>query len=392
MAKILKIYEELPEEEKKEWLTLTQATKAFRVFLLTPEQVYNMHKYGNVRTREMAIYSEDYNYHVLHGMFDFIGKKYDMEKFYNKSDLKKFVRTFQEPPPFPFGWEKDRVNYGKLNDLRSYINDIRNMEKSSHVMHVSFYGDQKESIVHHDETQQYRMYYAVFLNRSFIEKTVADMYEIKTVLLDLLVFLYTYKFFTHRNMYHYHSINTAAMFSDKDGEPTVRKSAKSAKEMLLERGYIMKEPYSKNSLHKKRYSEALYTTTDKTNKIVKDYIDYVMYKKKLPYIGQSKSGRGITYLDIKERRRDVKYPKTKISPKAYTFYEYCYDYVNYKAEVEMFSGTMEEFMKKSSSVELKFNPMIYRLAQEIYLREGSDVKSKTFIDNFLSSDRWGSKS
>ena len=78
-----------------------------------------------------------------------------------------------------------------------------------------------------------------------------------------------------------------------------------------------------------------------------------------------------------------------VEPSRYSFYEYCYDYFNYKAEVEMFDDDMVNFCRKSSSSQFYFNPMVYKIAEAEFLRSSGEKRTNKFVEKFLSNDRWG---
>ena len=74
------------------------------------------------------------------------------------------------------------------------------------------------------------------------------------------------------------------------------------------------------------------------------------------------------------------------------FYEYCYEYINYKSDVELFSGDMERYLKKTESAEFYFNPMIYKICQDKFTTRNGEFTGDEFVEAFLNADRWGHKS
>ena len=105
----------------------------------------------------------------------------------------------------------------------------------------------------------------------------------------------------------------------------------------------------------------------------------------MPYKGQSHNGSGLCYKDYAN-----KIPRKYIHKNIrYRLYEVMYDYVNYKCDVELFSGDTEEFLSKMQSEDFQFNPVIYAIAEQRFLRSKGIDSNREYVDKFLNASRWG---
>ena len=383
-SKTLRLYDFMPEEMKKMWLTREQVVRAYRHRFKSHGDVNELDRNRHIEKQQFAVQTDEYAYHLKNEDGYYIYPKYELDVFYSRKDIVNFIKKYPDTSKWA---DKDlqHTDRRKQKDLRSYLNDIRSVRKEPEAVITMFYGERRPAIKHSDPSNQFRLHYAAFLNHSYITKLFCKTYGIRAYDLDIMIFLFTYKFFIWSDLF---GCFRSGMSYTKDG--VTDGSVKKTWRRILKDGMVEKVTISNKSMYRKYWKEkTIYTTTAETERIVNLYMDYIMYKRKLDYIGTSRNGVVLTMKDIKD---DLGTKIGVIGSRAYTFYEYVYDYVNYKSDVELFSGKMQDYMRKSSSNQFYYHPIIYRIAEERMANDGEDTKSHRYIDKMINGSRFGRRS
>ena len=305
---------------------------------------------------------------------------YESIKLYSYEDVKRLTdsgdieRTYR-------AWEKKTIN--RPQEFRTFLNKKAYMKSQKKNVLMDFYGDKEEGLEVLSRGEQYRIYWALFYNRAYIEKSFLKINNMNSSVLDMLLFVGMLKFFTMARLYEFFECRKMNI----DG--TVCSSTSQIFKALKKHGYIEPVDYGDKSLYKKyRKAKTVYQITPKTSSIIDDYYDYVMYRKKLPYMGTASVSGVPRAIDISHKRFDN---RGIYSPHAYASYQSAYEFINYKAEVEFFDGNMEEFVKSITSKDFPFHPMIYRISEQKLMESNGKKSGVGFINKFLSAHRWGIK-
>ncbi len=383
--KSIKIYDAMSEKDQMNWLTRTQASDSVSGVLASSDMLIHLDKNKKVRKKHFAVQSDEYSNHLMVGKGEFYLSKYSIELMYNYEDIVKEYKDFELELMVTEVKHVENKRLEISNDLRTLLNDRRSLQSEDKFKPVVFYGDEKEAIVH--ESTQFRLYYMVLLNYPFIMKMYSVLHGISEVTMNALMFLYARKYFERNDIFQFHRNNVGAYASH--GSWT--KSYSQLWIYMNKNGYVERVERGEKSLTRKNgYTGKLYRTTTKTDQMCELLIEYLMYKKKMPYGGKSLTGHRPAYSDyktnanIKRDSYDMYFDKNP-----YSFYEFMFEYVNQVAEVEMFEGSLKEWELKMTSQDLKFNPLIFRIGQRRNFFGTS--RHNKYIETYLEGHRWGHK-
>ena len=387
MRKTLRIYEQMPEDYRKEWLDIKQVA-GFDALKFSTDKALNMLDYSDeVEKQCMVVNTDDYENWVKNGSVGkYVKEQWEVRTFYKKEDVKRFADNHLEMTRFEdmiqVGWKAE-----KLDDLRTYLNDRRSIKYEDIILPTEFYGDKTMALRHVSRDNQYRLYYGAFFLHGYITNQFLYQFNIKRSMLEMLIFLHTYKYFILKDLYNHY---TAYMKLRLDDNKRANEGPTSKLKWFIKEGYVEKITYKNTSMYKKKRVKGkmrnMYKTTEKADKVVGTYFNWLMYKEKMPFTGKSNNTKRLTRIDMKNPNREVKWLDNKY---AYMFYEYVYDYINYKSEVELFDGDMESFMKKAESREFHYSAIVNRIAYERFLSSDGKNDNSAYIKHLLESRRWG---
>lgn len=383
MQKTLKIYSNMSDADKKQWYTVSQLVRGFMMSIKSEEDLRGLDEDDRVRSKHFVVQSDDHMHHLKHGEGKFLGVKWAVEKMYNYEDFSKVKDEYvnHDEDDMMRRVKLDRTS--RIEDFRSYLNDVRSLKYSDKVEPVVFYGDKKDALVHNSMSDSLRNYYGLFLNYDYMKRWFSEVYSIRENVLDALLFLHVYKFFIFTDFLNFYKVNLSFTTGKKRSTTSARKFF----EFLLDEGFIEKVKYENNDLNRfKNYT--MHKTTDKADKLVYLFMDLVTYRKKMDFSGSALNLDGVTIHDLYDK--EIFNTRWK-SSRHYIFYEWCYEYVNYKADVEFFDGDLKEFERKLSGDDFCFNPMIYKIAELKVLESNGKKTNNTYIQRFLNSPRFGRK-
>lgn len=387
--KTLYIYEELSEEERMEWLTARQVIGYDAVRFPSNKAFKELDESDEVERRYMAVHTDEYERWVKNNEGEkFLSSPYYVEVFYKKSDVKAFIKKY---PKFSYLGDLEKLEWPRDGEenLRTYLNDMRSIKNEGFMFPVVFYGEKHIGIHDNDKGNQFRNYYSLFFLHSYITHSFIAYYGLSHHLLDLLVYFHVLKYFERATIFNHFRGTT--FFRNKDGDIGGLGGRSRTFAYLEKNGYVERVDYSERSMYRgsKKYTRRkLYTVTMKTEKIVNTYMNWLMYKEKMPFQGDGYNTKRLTRIDLKGRSGGENYLKQH---PAYMFYEYVYDYINYKSDVELFSGDMLEFMQRAESREFYFNPILMKVSEERYLSSDGKNSNSSYIKSLIEARRWGIK-
>ena len=380
-GKTIAIYDEFDEVEKKQWYNKAQVLLGFVDYFRTEEMFKTLDIDSSVRKRELAVYTEGYKEHMKHyPSTEYTGVMFKVEKFYRYEDLMEVIDDKYDK------FYSDKLSYKEPisdDDIRNTLSEKSFLEGAKDGL-VKFYGENVVAIKSTSSTDTFRLYYALFMYSDYISKMFRLNYGYSRRYVNLLLFVYMYKFISKIEMYSFHSATIS------------KKNTSGAWNTLVEDGMIEMVEYEKTSPHyirqrKVNSQRKIYKITPKAMAICELYMDYSMFRKKIPYTGITDCDVGITgrSLSLSENQ------KVSINGRNYMIkhmmYEYMYDWVNHKVDIELADSDKFEELKKMNASDIVYNPFIYKITEQEYLHNNGEFKNNAYIKKFLNNYKFGYK-
>ena len=372
------IYGALTETKRKEWYSASQIHVGFPKYFKEMAHITLLDESDFVRKQEFLVQTDDYKY-ALKNKENFNGVKYRVEKFYNYEDVK---RNIDEEFFTDSRYRVISKESNELDDLRSYLANKRALSSTKKVKFapIKFYGEEVDGIKVEDKSNTFRLYYGLFFQREFITSMFAKAYKVRPNFFDVLMFIFTYKFITFKEFL---NCNKRAYKS----------SSRKTFNWLQEEGWLEKVEYKKSSMYTKnrsyrnKGSNRIYRISDKGIRVAELYVDAILFKRKINYVGYSFSDVSLSTLDISLSK--MKLGQHKDMPINYMLYEHIYNYVNYNAEIKYTDDTMLEFLKKTTSADFAYHPYLYKITGETYLESNGVKSNNTYVKTFLKNSKFG---
>lgn len=390
----IKIYEKLPEKTRKLWYSRENVVKGFPLLALTKENFVEIDTSDNVKKRHFLTYNDEYLTYLKHGDgLGFYNVKYDVDIFYNYNDIKKLSDKVVRPALERNEYEHFINEEKKDEDLQEFLNDNRVFRaKENDIVGVKFYGEDRYAIQADPRDLAFRNYYGMFMMQGYIRKMFKKKYNIEDLVLDAILHLYPFQYFVKHDI--------ASFYRATDHKDT--KTTASLMKYMKKLGYIEDVEYKKTSLYKQKFrGKRLNRTrdtynmrcTDKLNKVAKDYMDYVLLRRKFKSDAESYSNITPTLLDFRIRSNKQKVNsnthfrlKRKIT--MYAFYEQVYEYVNHRHMMEYMDDEVFEECRRAGNV-FKFSSFIWEITKTRYLATNGDEDNSDYIKRFLTRHEFG---
>ena len=219
--------------------------------------------------------------------------------------------------------------------------------------------------------EAYRQYYGIFMFHSFIKASFLKYKKLEEYDLNFLLYAVNFQFLTAGDIY---------AFWGRKRTKTMKKYIKE----MDEKGYIEFVRPSKSRKRARREFLHLYRTTKLAHSLIDEYMDYMMFKKKLPFTEVSHTK---TYNKLSLTAK-IQGPKKAHYFRAYALYSYFFEYLA-KQELENPLGYSESemrFAREESLMNYKYSAFMYLTLNELYKK---DKISKFTLDNvkrFLARD------
>ena len=218
--------------------------------------------------------------------------------------------------------------------------------------------------------ETYRQYYGINMFNNFIKHTFFKLHDLEESTFDFLMYATNYKFFT-----------SGDVFSFWGSKKISNVGIIASMEKL---GYIELAKKSNARKKSRRMFLHLYRTTKKANDLLEEFMQYQLFKKKLPFVETSHQK---TYNKFALRLK-VQGPWKARYFRAYASYSYFFEYVAL-AETENTLGYKDEEIEKAMKETLsdyKFSSFMYLTLNELYKKDKISAFTMSNVKKFLSRD------
>ena len=377
MQNNIRIYNQLPDEERKEWASKSQLNVGWGHLFNYNEEIEWLATNDEVRKEVFLIIDENYEVAVNEGSQDkYVDTMYYAEKFYNIDDIKKLCDAKNIPVN---GLFEQKLNLTKREkSVRQFLQDKKCLDNAE-LLPISFYGNEKASVVTQDE--QYRMFYSLFIWREFIDYTFMRLMDFKPVELSTLRYLYANKFIRYLEIY---DIHTFRFLSRPERKRILAK--------FTELGYIKElDLQSFKHIYKRekvKLKDQMFMLTDKGERLGKLYYEYIFFKRKLPYLGVGTTSYNHSTSEF-TKKSDQRKGKTNYKHIS-DYYEISYEYINAVTKTNFIGEEMErKLTSESMNQQLMFQPYLYLLLKKNYIRSKGKNKTNKYIKSFMDSMKFG---
>lgn len=229
----------------------------------------------------------------------------------------------------------------------------------------------------------YRMYYGLLHFKDFIDKSFMRMKGISKKELELLGAINQFRFFSSNEIYHFAPLGMTT-----------------AQEVLKTKGWS--KFHSKKGLRGRKIRNAndnslvIHTITPYAAQLYQEYLDYILFRKKLPRTLHDSEKPELSHWlkkDIKlhsekEEKEGIEFNRNNVPNRGsymvyhdrkYVFYSFFFEHVNLYSELVNPLGYSEEELElamNESSVDYKFSAYFYLMQDKLFSEIGEDYLSK----------------
>jgi len=404
----IEVYDKMPEEEKKLWYTAKEVAIAFPLYVWKKPHLDYLINSFEVRTRFFMTYTEDFinkmkdNYGYL-GDFEYncgIGSYYKVELRLYIEDVKKIcskggylyenkerIDRYDKVLPIEASYQ---IREGLLEFVNSKI-----IKDVHHTYITRFFNNEfprfKVKFIENTPVMQlddsnlenntHRMFFGYMILHDYITKMFINLTGISKARWNTILAIYGARFFRRRDLVGVHG--------------------KQKFKWLLEEGYIKRVEFTFDSKYKfsgKFVRGYMYNATDKTLKLVRDYMDYLLLRKRLPTTGRvandfgfglkTKNDKRARYLDKEFALKSLENPDFTLATYISTqetvegLYKSLFGYVNSK---EFFNWIDDDTLTRlhEERIPFRFNRFIWEYSRESAFKKNEDL---SYIKKFLSGD------
>jgi hypothetical protein len=406
MPRHIEVYDKMPEEEKKLWYTAKEVATAFPLYVWKKTHMDYLINSEDVRTRFYMSYTEDFinkmkdNYGYF-GDFEYncgAGSYYKVELRLHIEDVKKIctkggylyehkdkVDRYDRVVPIEASYQ---VKEGLLEFINNRAHDVvqsttrdRFFDNTFPKYKVRFM--ENSNVLQFDddsiENNTHRLFFGYIMLHDYIKRVFLYLTGLTNSRLESILAAYGARFFRRRD------------FEGAHG--------KSRFKWLKENEFIKRVEFTFDSKYKYsgKFSKGyVYTVTEKTLKIVRDYMDYMLLKKKLPEMGKGLNdfGFGLTTFHDKKARFINGEDYSRFA-RGFDFFDYftkkehiiglyksVYGYVNSK---EFFEWIDDDTIKRLHEERLpfRFNKFIWEYSRQNHF---AGKERTSHIKKFMSGD------
>lgn len=221
--------------------------------------------------------------------------------------------------------------------------------------------------------QSYRMFYGLFMFKSFVDKAFRKMHGLTVWQLDLLIHINMFRMFSFNELYHF--INTYTSMTQmssflKDGGWVEFRSKKGLRSNIIR--------------DQRDNAKLIYTVTKKSSDLFQEYLDYMLFRKKLPRIRHDSKTLNLMPYNREKVIADNLYENRNDTivnhDRRYLLYSFFFEYVNENTEITNPLGFDEKEIQRAlteSSIDYKFSAFYYLKANHFYSKSEDYLSRKS---------------
>ena len=278
-------------------------------------------------------------------------------KEYNKE---LFLKTKNPRDKKEFDGERLTRNNKDLRVVSPRIFNTISKFKGNRDFDIRFKGNEMTQLNVYDT---YKLHYGLLMFHNFLTKYFIRWKGIKKYQLNFLLYAKNYVYWTRGDAYTFY-LGAYRPLNSLTNE-------------LIELNLIEKAKF-----HRK-FTNTVYRLTPKGNELLDDYMDVIMFKKKLPITEESRT-KSFTKYALSEKKNKLK----TLYFRAYALYSYMFEYIN-KNDIDNPLGYRQDeidLARGEYSKDYKFSSFMYLTLNELYKKGKVKPITIKMIKNFLAKD------